>query len=166
MWTLTPLRKCPRAFVCHTLTAHLSLRPQIHITLPLQTITATTVTVHSAAERPTAGSSIHYQPFPYGLFWRPANNFCLCYVLLYNAWGIHCIHKDAIKMLHITKMCMKEGKDVNACLLTNTPLLEWICSYVSLQHTLWFSLNFFPLWRSEGKQVQFELSGLKYRERK
>lgn len=29
-----------------------------------------------------------------------------------------------------------------------------------------FQTNFFPLWCSEGKQVQFKLSGLKYRERK
>ena len=58
---------------------------------------------------------------------------------------------------------MKVGKVVNVCMLTNAPILEWICSHLSLPIALWFSLNFFPLWRSEGKQVQFKLSGLKYR---
>lgn len=44
-----------------TPTAHLSPRLQIHITLLLQAVTATTATVYSRAKRPKAGRWVQHQ---------------------------------------------------------------------------------------------------------
>lgn len=125
-----------QSFVCQALTAHLSLRPQIHITLPLQTITATTATVHSSAEKPT-GSCIQCLPFH--------SNLLKCnFTIKTNYFNEYPIYKknDNDKF----RKCVK---------------LFLVCC---LLQSLWFSLNFFPLDAARGNRCQ--LSGLKYRERK
>lgn len=78
------------------------------------------------------------------------------------------VNKDVINMLHITKNIHESGtgrKCVYADKFSGVNLQS--CFPAAFFKPLCgFLFNFFPLWRSEGKQVQFKLSGLKYRERK
>lgn len=129
MRTLTPLRKCPRAVVCQTLTAHLSRRPQIHITLPLQTITATTAAVHSVAGRPTARSRVQSRTFPRRSF--ALRSFLL---LLTCCFRIRHILKDVRNVLHISQRVHKNGTKC-VCAHNNSCSREHTCGHIALLRT-------------------------------